>query len=137
MLHARKPAMSARLSYGSVDFTSRVEGATPHQLVVILFDELLASLDTMAIAAARGQFATYLDRQSRALAVLQGLDTSLDFEAGGELARGLASIYSQAKQRILNASQTEDRVAAITGVRVMLAEIADAWAAIGQPNRAG
>ena len=43
----------AKARYQRVDVASRVEGATPHQLVAILYDELLKALDAMAAAMAR------------------------------------------------------------------------------------
>ena len=42
-------------SYQAVDTVSRVEGASPHQLVVILFDELLLRLDAAIRHAQRGE----------------------------------------------------------------------------------
>jgi flagellar protein FliS len=41
-------------SYRSVDLASRLEGATPHQLVQVMYEELLKALDAMAFATARG-----------------------------------------------------------------------------------
>ena len=120
----------ARARYQSVDLESRIEGATPHQLVVIMFEELLRSLDAMALAAQRGDLAQRNQRQARALSILNGLEASLDFEKGGEIAEGLASIYRQARQLTL-AGGKPDGADAIVKAREMLHEIASAWAQIG------
>ena len=69
---------AARKRYENVDLASRIEGASPHALVAILFDELLKSLDAMAAACRRRDFGQRGTRQARALSVLLGLEASLD-----------------------------------------------------------
>jgi flagellar protein FliS len=44
---------AAKAGYQRVDVSSRVEGADPHQLVTILYDELIKSLEAMAVAVAK------------------------------------------------------------------------------------
>lgn len=121
---------AARASYSSIDVTSRIEGATPHRLVSILFDELLKALDAMAAAQARGDLGKRGNRQSRALAILSGLETSLDFDQGGEIAKGLATIYHEARRLVIVAAE-ENSAAPLTQAREMLKEIASAWDGIG------
>ena len=55
----------------------------PHQLVQIMYEELLKALDAMAFATARGDYVQRGEHQSKALAILTGLETSLDFDKGG------------------------------------------------------
>lgn len=121
---------AARARYASIDVTSRIEGASPHRLVSILFDELLKALDAMSAAQARGDLAQRGSRQSRALAILSGLETSLDFEQGGEIANGLAAIYRQARRLVIVAAQ-ENSPAPLLQAQDMLKEIASAWDGIG------
>jgi flagellar protein FliS len=120
---------AARARYQSVDVVSRVEGADPHRLVAILYDELLAALDAMAAAAARKEFGQRGERQARALRLLSGLETSLDFEQGGEIALGLARVYRESRRLILAAAREND-VAKIDQARELLRGIADAWGQI-------
>ena len=112
-------AGSAR--YQSVDLSSRLEGATPHQLVQVMYEELLKALDAMAFATARGDYVQRGQRQSKALAILTGLETSLDFEKGGEIAAGLVV-----------AGGRESEARHVTAAREMILEISTAWDAIGQ-----
>jgi flagellar secretion chaperone FliS len=125
----------ARARYQNVDLRSRIEGASPHQLVAILFEEALRALDAMAAAAERGDFVQRGERQSKALRIIHGLETSLDFEQGGEVARGLAAIYAEAR-RLTIAAGRDDEPAKIRQARDMLAEIAGAWSEIGRPAAA-
>ena len=117
---------AARASYNSIDVTSRIEGASPHRLVSILFEELLKALEAMAAAQQRGDLGQRGSRQARALAILSGLETSLDFEKGGEIAKGLAAIYREAR-RLVMAAADENSAAPVMQAREMLKEIASAW----------
>ena len=120
----------ARGRYQSVDTSTRVEGASPHQLVMVLFDELLRSLDAMIAATSRGDAVQRLNRQGRVLAVLGGLDSSLDFDRGGEVAESLALIYREARRLTLQGGR-EANLAPLQQARAMLGEISSAWQTIG------
>lgn len=116
-------------SYQNVDTASRVEGASPHELVTILFDELLLCLSQAIKQAERGSLAQMLQTRSRAMSILHGLEDSLDFEKGGDLALALARVYREAGRRIYEASSA-DQVEKLASARAMLGEIAEAWKAI-------
>lgn len=121
---------AARAQYQNVDFQSRVEGASPHRLVGILFEELIKSIDAMAAACRRGDYVQRGVRQSRALNILHGLEGSLDFDKGGEIAVDLAAIYRETRRLTLESGRDNDP-AHLVRAREMLAEIATAWDQIG------
>ena len=116
----------AKARYQRVDVASRVEGANPHQLVTILYDELLKALDAMAAAMARNDYVQRGERQARALRLISGLETSLDFDQGGDIAIGLAKIYREAR-RLTVAAGRENDVTLVERAREMLGEVAQAW----------
>lgn len=116
-------------SYKAVDTVSRVEGASPHDLVLILFDELLLRLDASVRHAQRGESVPMIQARARASAIVIALEESLDFNKGGELALALARIYREASRRI-NAAISVDKVDLLISARQMLAEIAEAWRTI-------
>lgn len=120
---------AAKARYQQVDVVSRVEGADPHALVTILYEEVLKALDAMAVAAARKDFTQRGDKQARALRLLTGLETSLDFEQGGELAVGLARVYREARRLVIAAGREND-ARKIGEAREMLTGVAEAWAEI-------
>ena len=120
----------AKARYQRVDVVSRVEGANPHQLITVLYDELLKALDAMAAAMARNDYVQRGERQARALRLISGLETSLDFDQGGEIALGLAKIYREAR-RLTVAAGRENDVKLIERAREMLSEVAQAWEQIG------
>ena len=74
---------SAARRYAAVHSGSRTEGATPHGLVKILFDELLLALDAAALAERQGDRMKVSDKQARAMSILFALESSLDFDKGG------------------------------------------------------
>lgn len=116
--------------YAAVHSGSRIEGATPHALVKVLFDELLLALDAAALAERNGDRLKVSDKQARAMSILFALESSLDFDKGGDIATGLAQIYREAR-RLLLAGAKERDAGPVDRARIMLAEIAEAWNQIG------
>ena len=127
--YSRFRAGTAR--YQSVDIASRIEGASPHTLVQIMYEELLKALDAMAFATARGDYVQRGEHQSKVLAVLTGLETSLDFDKGGQIAVDLVAIYREAR-RLVIAGGREGDAQLVTQAREMIQEISNAWDAIGR-----
>jgi flagellar secretion chaperone FliS len=124
---SRYAAPGAR--YRDIDITARVEGASPHGLVQIMFDELQKAIETLRAAEASSDLARRSAAQSRATSILHGLESSLDYDKGGEIAVNLGRIYSEGRR--LLATIGPARPAALDDARKMLGEIAGAWAAIG------
>jgi len=126
MFYGQGYAGSATRRYAAVHAGSRTDGASPHALVKILFDELTFAMDAAVVAERQGDRAKATEKSSRALTILHALESSLDFEQGGDIALGLAQIYRQAR-RLLIAGTPDD----VTQARAMITEIAEAWAQIG------
>jgi len=120
----------AGAQYRNVDVTTRIEGASPHRLVGILFEELLSAIAATAAATRGRDLARRSETQSRSLVLLQALDSSLDFEKGGEIATMLASVYAEVR-RLLLAGVRENDAARTDEARKLIGEIASAWDAIG------
>ncbi len=115
--------------YRNMDLTGRVDGASPHKLIAILFEELVRAIDATKLAMERADIARVADRQARALSILQALDASLDHEKGGELAVNLSAVYRQSR-RLISTGTREKNAQMIDTARNMLGGIADAWANI-------
>jgi flagellar protein FliS len=121
---------AASRRYAAVDVGSKVEGATPHQLVKILFDELLNAMDAAIVAMRVEDRRKARDRQTRSLALLHALETSLDYERGGEIATNLAIVFREARRRVLAAAANND-LEKIESARGIINDIAESWAQIG------
>ena len=131
MYMARSSLSRAQASYQNVDLSTRVEGASPHQLIALLFEEAVNALDALAAAAGRRDAPRVAMAQARALSIVGGLQASLDMEGGGDLARNLADVYREASRLIMAAGKASEPTFAAQA-RTMLAEIASAWDSIGK-----
>ena len=116
-------------SYQSVAKDSRVFAADPYELVAVLFEELRDTLDLMIDSARREDDARIFRYRAKALAILNGLDESLNFEVAGDLAQTLHVIDSEAAKRI-QMDGRESRVERVESAREMIHEIEKAWTAI-------
>ena len=121
---------AAARRYAAVHSGSRTEGATPHALVKILFDELLLAMDAAALAERNGDRAKVSDKQARAMSIIYALESSLDFEKGGDVATGLAQIYREARRLLLEGAK-DHAPEPVERARAIISEIADAWSQIG------
>ncbi|UAK22977.1 flagellar export chaperone FliS [Sphingomonas nostoxanthinifaciens] len=115
--------------YRDVDVQARIEGASPHGLVAILFDELLKGLDTLRAAERTGTTMRHGGVQSQVVSIIQGLEAGLDRQRGGDIARNLGRVYRQSSRLI--ATYGPERAATLDEARTMLGEIAGAWSSIG------
>jgi flagellar protein FliS len=129
MFGASSRPYGAGARYRDIEVAARVQGASPHGLVQIMFDELLKGLDTLA-AAEKSSMAWPGAVQSRALSLLHGLEATLDYPRGGEIAVSLGRIYREARRLV--ATTGTGRAEALTQARDMVGDIAGAWATIGQ-----
>ncbi|MGK2912275.1 MAG: flagellar export chaperone FliS [Sphingobium sp.] len=123
-------ANSASRAYAAIHAGSRIEGATPHSLVKVLFDELIFALDAAVLAEKQQDSAKASDKQARAMSILHALESSLDFDRGGDVAVSLAQIYRAGRKLLLEGARARD-VAPVEEARAMIAEIASAWEQIG------
>ncbi|MGB5723428.1 MAG: flagellar export chaperone FliS [Parasphingorhabdus sp.] len=116
-------------SYQSVATDSRVLAADPYELVAVLFEELRDTLNLMIESARHGDDARIFRYRAKALAILGGLDESLNFDAAGDLAQTLHIIYAEAAKRIQMEGR-ESCVERVESAREMIHEIEKAWTAI-------
>lgn len=123
-------AGAASRRYAAVHAGSRVESATPHGLIKILFEELLLAMDACAAALERGDRTKANDKHLRALSIVHALDSSLDFERGGDIAVSLAVVYRETRKLMLAAHQ-DGNSGHVRCAHAIVAEIASAWNQIG------
>jgi len=122
-------------SYAKVSIDVAVETSDPHGLVLMLFDGAIAAISLARIHMAAGEIPQKGMAISRAIdLVTNGLQASLDKEAGGELAERLAALYEYMAQRLLFAN-LKSSVAALDEVAELLSSLREAWAAIAPGNQ--
>jgi flagellar protein FliS len=124
---------SGAQAYQKVGLESAVLSASPHQLVVMLFDGALSSMVRARLFLEQGNIAAKGEALSKAINIIEnGLKAGLNMDVGGDLPRNLSALYDYMVRRLLHANLRND-AGAIAEVETLLANIADAWKQIG-PN---
>jgi flagellar biosynthetic protein FliS len=125
---------SGVLSYQQVGVESAVMSATPHQLIVMLFDGALSALVRARLFLEQGDVPARGDALSKAINIIDnGLKAGLDNSVESDLPEQLAALYDYMVRRLLYANIHSDGEA-ISEVEVLLANIADAWKQIGSSS---
>lgn len=125
-MDGRQNLMRARNQYRSLELASRIEGASPHALVAILYEELLRSLDVLGAALRQGRDIGREAHSQRARSILTTLIASLDFEQGAAVASTLASVYRAMGLQLSTAVMNGDE-AKLKELRDGVAAIATSW----------
>jgi flagellar protein FliS len=117
-------------AYASVGLETGVSSASPHKLIVMLFD---GALTTLAIALTE-MHARNIAAKGRAISkairiIEEGLRASLDKSAGGEIAGNLDSLYEFISGRLVQAN-LENKPEYIAEAQRLLGELRGAWLAI-------
>lgn len=115
--------------YATAGKEARVLNANGHELITILFEELLNLLDEICVINTRGQFRGIADQRVMALTIVDSLMVSLDREKGGDLAENLHQLYGQV--RVLIASKDpKSQLKNNRAAHEIMSEIYSAWAEI-------
>lgn len=125
---------SGAKAYAQIGLESAVMSASPHQLVVMLFDGARSALIRAGILIQQGDIPGKGKALSKAINIIDnGLIAGLSREKGDPaLVDNLEALYSYMVRRLLHANLHNDQQA-ITEVMALLENIADAWRQIG-PN---
>lgn len=87
---------------------TQVLSRTPLELVVMLYDGVLRFLGTAEDAVRRGDIPARRTALSKALAIISELQSTLNMEHGGDIARSLDDLYRYASLRLLDAAARND-----------------------------
>lgn len=118
-------------AYANVGLETGIASASPHKLIVMLYDGALVALLNAKSNIAAGNIAAKGKALSHAITIIDnGLRASLDRTAGGEIAANLDALYDYMSRRLLQANLKND-VTVIDEVHRLLADLRGAWVAIG------
>lgn len=119
-------------AYAKVGVETSVMSASPHQLIVMLFDGARMAIRTARLHMSSGNIAEKGKAISRALDIItQGLMAGLDREKGGQIAENLAMLYEYIGNLLLQASLHND-TGKLDEAEKLLTDIDSAWREIGQ-----
>lgn len=117
-------------AYAQVGMETGVVAASPHRLIVMLFDGAIIALQAATRQMQEANIPAKGKSISKAIAIIDGgLRASLDKHAGGEIAANLDSLYEYMSKQLLMANLKNDP-AILEEVLKLLADLKSAWCAI-------
>lgn len=122
-------------SYKSVGAHGSLADASPHKVVQVMLDAVLARLAEAAGHLERGETAAKGEKIGKALAIIEALVLGLDKQRGGELAENLERLYDYASRTLLKAN-LENRADLVKEVSSLLREIKLGWDGIAPAQAA-
>jgi flagellar protein FliS len=118
-------------AYAKVGLETGVDAASPHKLIVMLYDGALVAVLSAMTNMKAGQIAAKGAAISKAITIIDnGLRAALDKKAGGEIAEGLDALYEYMSARLLQAN-LNNQPEVLEEVHKLLSDLRDAWNAIG------
>lgn len=121
-------------AYRQVGLDIKTDTASPHELVLMLFEGALVSIASAAHQMRAGDIGGKGNSISKAIEIIEnGLKASLDYRSGGDLAERLGALYEYMCNRLLHANLRNDK-AALDEVSSLLRELKGAWEEIGKDS---
>ncbi|MDC1382801.1 flagellar protein FliS [Candidatus Puniceispirillum sp.] len=120
-------------AYKTTERNALVETEDPHQLVLIMFDALIKSMELYVenIDVNTANLELRSKHFSRALTIIYSLQSSLDFDKGGAIADNLFQTYEFCRQMVISSIKDMNPAGPIRAVGLLL-EIRAAWAQMGE-----
>jgi len=118
-------------AYATVGIETGVSSASPHKLIVMLFDGALVAVATAGQQMKAGNIPAKAQAISKAITIVEsGLRASLNKDVGGEIATNLDALYEYMSNRLLLANLNNDPEL-LDEVARLLRDLKEAWEAIG------
>lgn len=124
-------------AYAQVSLESRLAGATPHQLIAMLFEGAHSAVLRAKIYLEDGNVAKRGEMISKAINIIDnGLRAALDHEKGRDIAADLEQLYEYISRLLLQANLHSD-AAKLDLADKLIMDIARVWDEIAPYARAG
>ncbi len=120
----------AMAAYGSQSLDADVNTASPHRLIVLLYDGAIKAISLAKLHMNNGNIADKGNAISKAISIIEeGLRLSLDRTTGGELAENLDALYEYMAFMLLEANIKNDSEH-LDLVLKLLKELKESWESI-------
>lgn len=117
-------------AYAKVGIETGVISASPHKLIVMLFDGAIVSISNAIQQMNNGDIAAKGHSISKAIAIIEnGLRASLDKKTGGEIALSLDNLYEYMNNRLIFAN-IHNQTDTLMEVQTLLRDLRSSWEAI-------
>lgn len=121
----------ASAHYRALALAGETEGADPHSLVAMLYDELLLCIDVLTLRA-KNAISLQDDVQAhRARSIVTALRAGLDFSGGNQLAHSLDGLYAALGLELEERLASPDPIR-FSELRAGIESLASAWRAIAE-----
>ena len=117
---------AALAAYGAVKVHSAIEGASPPQLISMLFDGVSSRLNQSLTAIEAGEIVKKGELISQTISILEYLTAVLDEHKAPEVANNLQGLYRYMVKTLLNANINNDPTA-VQEVISLMTEVRAAW----------
>jgi len=112
-------------AYTKSDHQTVAESNDPMAIVALLFDELIRAMQDFVVQSHKdnGKKEVRSRQFSRSLTIIYALQSSLNFEEGGDIANNLFRVYEYARQQLLQdwknkaTDGTEKAIASLDDIR--------------------
>lgn len=119
--------MQSSQAYDQVSLETRLAGATPHQLIAILFEAAHNALMRAKIYFDKGVVAKRCEMIGKAINIIDnGLRASLDHQKGKEIAADLERLYEYMTRLLLEANTRSD-VTKLQEADKLITDLAAVW----------
>lgn len=123
-------ARASANAYAQVGVQTGAMSASPHKLIVMLYDGARAAIARAKFHLEGGNIAERGNAISKAIDIIDnGLRAVLDHEAGGEISANLESLYEYMVRQLMLANLRSD-AALLAEVDALLESLASAWTQI-------
>jgi flagellar secretion chaperone FliS len=125
------PGHAGANAYARVSVQTGVMGASPHRLIVLLYQGARQSIAQARMYLQQNNVGARGAAVSKAMNIIEtGLQHALNKEAGGEIAQRLDALYSYMTRRLLEANMQQSEPMLVE-VDNLLATLEEAWVGIG------
>ncbi len=125
----KNPYSQISSQYKAIELQTRIETASPHELIDLLLQGARSHIATAQGNIQRNQIKEKGEHISKAISIIEGLKMSLNHDKGGEIAENLLQLYDYVQQILLKANLKNDEDL-LAQSNMLLAEVHQAWQAI-------
>ena len=118
---------AASEAYKQAENIGLTEVSNPHEIIQTLFNELIKSMTLFERSLSENDMQEVKSSSfAKSLTIIYSLQTSLDFEKGGDISNNLFKIYEYSRQQLISDLKNGEPKG-ITNAITIIKEIADAW----------
>lgn len=118
--------MNGLQAYQRVNTQTSITDADPHRLIQLLYNGALERINMARARIQQKDYGAKAQLINKAIEIIGGLRSFLDFEQGGDLALRLESLYDYMERSLLEASAQND-LAKLDEVANLLRSVKEGW----------